>query len=193
MFQKFLLVLVLAPLLMASNCDGTPSAERADAAAVNDQQSHYRMVQPVPFFEYSLQRNVYTQIYMATNEARATYTVVESITGELKFHCPSVGYGIPADVSLTNPVQGVHPLRSGNGGATTIEQAEPNGLFSSKNTDGTWVLCVMTSGDVAPIYTEHKVTTFPFTVVRDGTGWEPADGSIPSTTVTIPATVGAAQ
>ena len=186
-FQKFLWVLALAPFLMgASNCSGTPTAERADAEAVNDQQTHYRSVQPVPFFDYSLQRNVYTQIYTATNEARSTYTVVESVTGETKFHCPSVGYGIPADVSLTNPVQGVHPRNSGAGGATSIEQAEPNGLFSSKNTDGTWVLCVTSTGEVAPIYTEHKVTTFPFTVVRDGTGWRPVDGAIPSTTVVIP-------
>ncbi len=186
-FRNILLALVLSPLLMAASCEGTASAEKADAEAVNTQQTHYRSAQPVPFFDYSLQRNVYTQIYMATNEARSTYTIVEAVTGETKFHCPSVGYGIPADVSLTNPVQAFHRYSTTSSGGVAIEQAEPNGLFSSKNTDGTWVLCVMENGDVAPIYTEHKVTTFPFVVVRDGTGWAPADPAvIPSTTVTIP-------
>ena len=45
-----------------------------------------------------------------------------------------------------------------------MEQAEPNGVYSSKNTDATYVLCVRDNGDVAPVYTEHKVTTFPFPV-----------------------------
>ena len=166
----------------AQSC-GTPSSEKETARVVEQQQSHYTNTQPIPFFDFSLQRDVYTQVYMATNEARNTYTIVESITGETKFHCPSVGYGIPADVSLTNPIQYYarridHPV--------TLEQAEPNGLYSSNNTDGTWIMCVVAGGDVTPIYTEHKVTTFPFVVRRGADGvWSAVAGSVPSTTVNV--------
>ncbi len=66
------------------------------------------------------------------------------------------------------------------------EEAEPTGLFSSKNTDGTWVLFVDTNGDIAPIYTEHKVTTFPFAVKKSSDGsWVRADEMPSSFTITL--------
>ncbi len=125
-----------------------------------------------------------TQIYnVVTQEARDTYTVIESMTGQTKFHGPSIGYGIPADVSLTNPLQPVGRFHSA---LTSIEQAEPNGLFSSKNTDGTWVLFLDSNGVITPVYTEHKVTTFPFVVVKSkDNGWVRADDSESSFTVSI--------
>jgi hypothetical protein len=75
--------------------------------------------------------------------------------------CPSIGFGIPYDVSLTNPLQYV-----GSGGAV-IEQAEPNGLFASKSTSATWVMCTDAAGGIAPIYVEGKVTVYPYPVRVD--------------------------
>ena len=109
--------------------------------------------------------------------------MIESITGKTFFHGPSIGYGIPCDTSLTNPLKAV---RIYGEAATSIEQAEPNGLFSSKNTDGTWVLFVQLDGSVTPIYTEHKVTTFPFAVKQDGQGgWIRADNKPSEFTISI--------
>jgi len=118
-----------------------------------------------------------------TSEARNTYTIIESITGETKYHGASIGYGIPADVSLTNPLKLYK-----SGGLVydiTVEQPEPNGLFSSKNTDGTWVLFLDKHGDVVPIYTEHKVTTFPFFVEKTKDGWIQVGADRSSFTVDI--------
>ena len=97
------LVFLMAVCMGADECGG--GTEAVDRDNVDRQQDHYSRTQPLPFFDYSLQRDVYMQIYRATNEARQTYTVVESITGQTKWHCPSVGYGIPADTSLTNPLR----------------------------------------------------------------------------------------
>ena len=44
---------------------------------------------------------------------------------------------------------------------TTIEQAEPNGIYASKNTNATWVLCLGKSGQIEPVYIESKVTIYP--------------------------------
>ncbi len=170
-----------------AGCDPSPgSADKKDQALVNKQQSHYSTVQPLPYFEFSIPRDILIQIYnVVTQEARSTYTIIESFTGVTKFHGPSLGYGIPADTSLTNPVQMARWYSTASEGVV-IEQAEPNGLFSSKNTDGTWVLFVDANGDITPIYTEHKVTTFPFAVKRDGGGgWTRADNKRASLTVTI--------
>ncbi len=172
--KKSILLVMLA--LVAAMCFGSGGAssnsEVRDKAIVQNQQQHYQKVHALPFFDYSIPRDIYTQIYeVVTQKAYVTYTVIESITGETFFHGPSIGYGIPADTSLTNPLQTYKGYES----ITTIEQAEPNGLFSSKNTDGTWVLFVQGDGSVTPIYTEHKVTTFPFVVVPTTFGWVRAD------------------
>jgi len=139
---------------------------------------------PVPYFDYSIPRDVLIQIYeVVTTKAYATYTVIESVTGKTFYHGPSIGYGIPVDTSLTNPLQGYYTY---NGSGSSIEQSEPNGLFSSKNTDGTWVLFLQNDNTITPIYTEHKVTTFPFIVERleDGS-WVRSDNTPSQFTVEI--------
>jgi hypothetical protein len=159
------------------------NTETKDKEIVQEQQNHYQKVHPVPFFDYSISRDVYTQIYeVVTTKAYTTYTVIESMTGLTFFHGPSIGYGIPADTSITNPLQ---TYGYSSGALTSIEQAEPNGLFSSKNTDGTWVLFIQTDGTVTPIYTEHKVTTFPFQVRKTAEGWIRSDDAPVEFTINV--------
>lgn len=179
--KKRIIISTLLILLLVTTLVGCVNeSDTKDRLLSNDQQLHYSRVQPLPFFDYSIPRDVVIQIYkVVTAEARSTYTIIESITGETKFHGPSIGYGIPTDTQLTNPLK-----RSG--GSYAIEQAEPSGLFSSKNTDGTWVLFVDDNGDVTPIYTEHKVTTFPFAVKKSTDGsWVRADDQPASFTIEL--------
>ena len=63
---------------------------------------------------------------------------------------------MPYDVQLTNP------LRYYMNGAV-VEQAEPNGLYSSKNTRATWVLCQRKAGP-SPFYSEPDVVSFAWPV-----------------------------
>jgi hypothetical protein len=133
-------------------------ATQRDKITTDTQMKTYQTNQPVPMFNYSQERDTMIQLYMMRNEARQTYTVVSSQgTGQTIFECPSRGTALAADTQLTNGLQAI-----GSGGP--IEQAEPNGLYSSKNTDGTWILCVRKDGSIAPVYTENKVTQFPFAV-----------------------------
>jgi len=181
MKRLFIIALLLLVAFIAF-ADGTSedTPDKKDAVLVSSQQDQYSKVHPVPYFDHSIPRDVYIQIYeVVTTKAYMTYSVIESMTGTTFFHGPSVGYGIPADSSLTNPIRPVYRYRSGTGSSSgvAVEQAEPNGLFSSKNTDGTWVLFVMADGSVAPIYTEHKVTTFPFNVRKTVDGWIRSDSA----------------
>jgi hypothetical protein len=177
--KKILITLFLVMLVYGaaySSGDAESDSEVADRVIVQEQQAHYQKIHPLPFFDYSIPRDVYTQIYeFVTTRAYVTYTVIESMTGATFYHGTSIGYGIPADTSLSNPLQAQWRLYNGAAGIA-IEQAEPNGLFSSKNTDGTWVLFIQSDGSVTPIYTEHKVTTFPFKVRQTDSGvWVRAD------------------
>lgn len=164
--MKKLVIVLAAIVIVTVGCEYTPDSEEQTSQVVEDQQAHYIKTQPVPFFDHSQDRDTLIQIYEAKNEARQTNSVITSFTGEILFTCPSIGYGVAADTQLTNPLQQV----GGSYGYTTVEQPEPNGLFSSKNTDATYVLCVRDNGDVVPVYTESKVTTFPFGVDVDENG-----------------------
>jgi hypothetical protein len=150
-------------LLVLAVVGCTTSANQKDNQTVSEQQTVYTTRQPVPRFEFSQDRDTLIQIYRLRNEVRPTYTVVAAMTGQIVFECASRGYAIPADTQLTNPLGPQY----GNSGAMVVEQPEPNGLYSSKNTDGTWVLCVRDDGSVNPVYTEQKVTTFPFPVTHE--------------------------
>lgn len=185
-----MIFIVLMSLVLLVGCDKDRSkSETADKAFVNRQQEHYQIVQPLEFYDWSIPRDVYQQIYRAiTTQKITTFTIIETMTGELRYAGPSIGYPIPADMSLTNPKQG-YRVRSGggNGGAVAIEQAEPMGLFSSKNTDGTWVLYVdEDKGILYPVYTEQKCTTFPFLMEQDEKGtWRRSDREPPKFTIEV--------
>jgi hypothetical protein len=151
-------ILVLAGLIAALTACGAQSISD-DQHTVDKQQQQYAKVQPVPFYDWSQDRAALIQIYTAKNEQRQTYAVITAQgTGAAIFSCPAIGYPLPADTQLTNGLQWI-----GSGGAV-VEQAEPNGLYSSKNTDATYVLCLRDDGKIVPVYTEQKVTLFPFPV-----------------------------
>lgn len=184
------IIVLLGILLMACATVNT-SSQVKDVRNTEDQQQIYAVNQPVPRFTFSQDRDTLIQIYRLRNEARATYTVVTSQgTGQTIFSCPSRGYAIPADTQITNPSQ-ISTIYGANGlshyADGVIDLPEPNGLYSSKNTDGTWVLCVRPDGTINPVYTELKVTTFPYEVHVNADSTITDTGQPSSTMVTIKA------
>ena len=75
-----------------------------------------------------------------------------------------MGFGMPYDTSLTNPLQTEYMY---NGAGGVVGQAEPNGIFASTNTSATWVMCVGQAGTLEPIYVESKVTVYPYPIKVD--------------------------
>lgn len=166
LFTIMLTMVALAAFFMVTTAESCNNDDANDKErnTVKDQQSHYLKTQPVPFYEFSQIRDTLIQIYnKIVPETVNTYSVFYSDTGNIIFSCPSAGYPIPADTQLTNPLQIDY---YDNGGV--IEQAEPAGVFTSKNTNATWVLCVRKNGEKAPVYSEPKVIAFPFEVTFEG-------------------------
>lgn len=151
------------------------TVESRDAERVSLQQSQYEKGQPVPAFDWSLERHLVIELYRVRNQKAATHSVWRSDYGTLEGDCPSYGYGIPYDTSLTNPLVATDIDNEGEehnyqgGSLTSIEQAEPNGIYASKNTSATWVMCLGEAGNVEPVYVESKVTVYPGPVVVDYT------------------------
>ena len=163
--KKFtiLLLLLFAPAL--GGCFDQNSATRKEQAAVQRQQSQYLIAQPVPGYDWSLERHLVIQLYNTRNQRVATHSVWRSNYGVIEGHCASMGYGIPYDTSLTNPLQGQHV--AGKSGVISVGQAEPNGVFASTATAATWVMCVGNAGRIEPHYIETKVTVYPYPVKVD--------------------------
>jgi hypothetical protein len=160
-------ILMSAAALMGVSGCGNESV-KAENDLVKKQQTVYNKTQPAPFFEYSLARDLWIQFYTAQNKAVSTWTYITDMTGQMRFETPSQGYPIPMDTQLTNPLQ----LLYDSSGAV-VEQPEPNGLFTSKNTNATIIMALNSDGTFSPIYTEQFATAFPFRVhqVKDDYGW----------------------
>jgi hypothetical protein len=175
--------LVIIAIALLSACD---SQDRRDRQVVQAQQAQYAVAQPIPTFDWSLERDIITQLYHARNERVATHTVWRGDTSQIEGDCPSIGYPLPYDTSLTNPLA---PYYWGSGSSgMVVEQAEPNGIFASKNSIATWVRCVVEVNGKrveAPIYVEGKVTAYPYPVEVDYEADRaiPVSGAEPSVTI----------
>lgn len=149
-------------ILMGSNggCGGFGDQRAAEEGAVNRQQKLYLQNQPIPAYDYSLERGRAIELYNARMRAAQTWTVWRGQTGEIEGDCPSSGYPIPYGVQLTSPdVNGYQ--------GSTLSQAEPNGLFTNGITsEATWVFCIV-NGGITPMYVETKVTVYPYPVRVD--------------------------
>ena len=73
--------------------------------------------------------------------------------------CDSIGYGFPLSTQFTNPAQNPHAT-------VVISQAEPNGLFSSPTSEGTWISCVDPANkhNIQVVYVEPRVIVSPFSL-----------------------------
>ena len=159
---KFLVLIFCAMFLMGINtCEDSQATK--ELKRVDRQQSQYAKGQPVPAFNWSLERDLIIQLYNIRNSKVATHAVWRSDYGMIEGDCPSMGFGIPYDTSLTNPLRATDEDQQGvdKTALTTIEQAEPNGIFASKNTSATWVMCIGEGGVIEPVYIEAKVTIYP--------------------------------
>lgn len=152
--KKLFYVLALVPLV--TGCERETAANEEERNSVNAQQEVFLRNQPTPRFDWSLERSLMIQLYQARNTRTMTYTyVLNSYNGSILMSCPSLGFPIPATTQLTNPQTIAHGYQS----ITTIDQAEPNGMYAPPSTHGTWVMCLADDGNVEPRYVENDVLT----------------------------------
>lgn len=160
---------ILLVILLSGCSQFEDSQETKDVQAVLRQQGQYAISQPIPAFNWSLERHLLIQLYGIRNMEATTHSVWRSDRGMVEGDCASIGFGMPYDTSLTNPLMATDEDQRGhsNPSLAAIEQAEPNGIFASKNTAATWVMCAGAAGNIEPVYVETKVTVYPYPVKVD--------------------------
>jgi hypothetical protein len=181
-------VLAFVFLLCAGNdgCtqDVPATSVKKEANIVEKQQSIYVSAQPVPVFDWSLERHLMTELYKARNNAVNTYSYVRNqYTGKVLSSCPSIGFPISAATQLTSPQRTEEHWGQSAGGNVVIPQPEPNGLFSPPESRGTYVMCVNEDGSVSPRYYEEDVEAYVTPMKEVGGQMVPVEGSKPSITI----------
>jgi hypothetical protein len=168
------------------NCGGQTASQPAATATVHEQEQQNLQMeqflrnQPIPSFDWSLERHMLIQIYAARQRATNTYTYVQSeYTGKVLWSCPSIGFPLPYSTQLTNPQQVVwkEGYTRGEFAGVTLGQQEPNGLFPPPTASGTWVPCVNDTGKITPVYEERNVSTFLQQMIEVNGTLTPAPGS----------------
>jgi hypothetical protein len=149
---------LVAISLVACTKHGTPTGQ----ALENQQQSQgtESLVnnQPLPHFNYSqLRQNL---IEIETAEATGVQTTSFFFNHGIQdpiFTCPSIGVPIPNTMSLSNPQQVVHDGYPSGGAALTVNQMDPNGVYTPPSSSGTFVMCVGANGKPFAKYWEGHV------------------------------------
>jgi hypothetical protein len=161
--MRILAIVAIALFLCA--CDGRPPTSDQIANEKQEQLSR-QAVQEVgmPAIVNFQEKRVLKQILELRDTKLSTVTYTQDLQAHLHKLCDSIGYGIPYATQYTNPQRVVgdtyHAIAS-------IPQADPNGLFSPAEAEGTWVLCLNPeTKEVAPVYVEPRIVVSPFPLVQ---------------------------
>lgn len=102
-------------------------------------------------------------IYELRDTTLSTTTYIVDRYGKTHKVCDSVGYGIPYATQYTSPQRVAKWNETPGKSSVVLPQADPNGLFSPADAEGTWVLCLDNKNKkVLPIYIEPRIIVSPF-------------------------------
>ena len=161
---------LLSTVLLSACTWSLQDSDKIEEGRVEDQQSVYIDSQPVPFFDWSLERHLMIKLYEARNDAVVTYSYARNLSGQIVFECQSMGFPLSADNQLTNPEREEDVYQGG----IALPQAEPNGLFSGAMNRGTYVFCINDDGTVSPSYFEQDVEVHMAPIAGTRTVGEPS-------------------
>lgn len=149
-------------LLILCGCgDNQPSSDEAQRAAQEQLSQQSNLDVGMPTITNFQEKRILKNIYELRDTEIKTITYTQDMNGNLHKLCDSIGYGIPYATEYTNP----QSISDQMGHFLTLPQADPNGLFSPANAEGTWVLCLNTeTKKISPVYVEPRIITSPFSL-----------------------------
>lgn len=147
--RKFAAIAVTAVLgLSVAACTTSTSAgTNVEQNTEGAQATQYSQSQPIPFFKWSLERQVLIDAETASAEGdQSTSFFFNFGIQDPIMTCPSLGMAVPDTSQLSNPEQVVsnrQNKRLPSGDWTNMPQADPFGVFTPATSDGTYVICII--------------------------------------------------
>lgn len=158
---KTMALLALGAVALVNACDVQPSSDEKQQEQQEKILAEGTAQTGMPAIKNFRERKLLKDILeLRDQEGLVTYTyIMPEMTGKPSFFCSSIGYGIPYATEYTSP-QKVDWHRNGN---VPLPQADPNGLFSPADAEGTWVMCLDPGKKQAvPVYIEPRIIVSPF-------------------------------
>jgi hypothetical protein len=160
--RKLAIVMAVAMVLIAVGCHATPNSEREQAEQTEQIVGNLRAQTGMPAIVNAQELKLAKMIYeLRDSEDLMCYAYIVNLHGELIFIGQCLGYGLPYSVQFSNPER--IAWSSGQGGATTLPQPEPNGLFMPEGLSATWIMLIdPDTGEPRPVYFEPTIVVSPF-------------------------------
>lgn len=157
----------IAACLLLTACDLPPPDSNAIQAAQQERVLQEGTAQTgMPAIKNFRERRTLKMIYeLRDQEGLSTYTyVVPEQTGKPVFLCDSVGYAISDATGYTNVDKVMNPRADV---WFTMEQAEPNGLFTPDVSDANWVLCLdPKTSKPLPVFISSRIIVSAFRLTQ---------------------------
>lgn len=153
------IVLVTLAALALAGCEPPTNSDQKQRVAQEQLAAEAHQQVGMPAIRNFQEKRFAKMILELRDTSIRTQTYTIAMDGRLMKICDSIGYGLPYTTQYTNPQR----MTSLNSNPITLPQADPNGLFSPAQADGTWVLCLSPEDQkTVPIFVEPRVIVSPF-------------------------------
>lgn len=121
------------------------NSNNSENAAQNADSTNLENNQPLPNVTWSQERENLIDIELAeVNDVQTTTFVMHNGDQNPISSCPSIGFGIPDSASLSNPLK--PDSNSGSWADDVVGQEDPNGIYAPTSSEGTFVICLDSTG-----------------------------------------------
>jgi len=166
--KKTILFLLLTMVIFFSSCEARPVQKSAEQR--QKEQTARALLEAdrqigMPAIKNFQERKLAKMIFELRDQAKlVTYAyIVAKNTGKLVFLGKCIGFGLPYSVQYTNPEQLKTGGYSNSYWATTLPQADPNGLYMPSGLSATWLMMIdPATKKPRPVYVEPEILVSPF-------------------------------
>jgi len=169
---------MLLPALALAACSEDTSSAARETKATMTATDNISVAVGYPAVINGTEKRLLKMIYELRDDPKlVTYTYITDLNGKLHEVCKgtnSIGYPVPYATQYTAPKAPVvrrstYPAGfnyQGEWRTFEADQPEPNGLYMPTTAEGTWVVCLNPeTKQIAPVYIEDRVRTYPYRVV----------------------------
>jgi hypothetical protein len=137
---------VLAVALCTVAACSHNNAQVAEGKAQATDSANAENNQPIPNVKWSQERENLIQIELAeVGDVQTTSWVTHQGDADPIYSCPSIGFGIPDTAQLSNPLQPYQGPDTTDG-SDVVGQMDPNLIYQPTGDQGTFVICLTSTG-----------------------------------------------
>lgn len=128
-------------------CSHGPNAQQLEQQQQTQDTQSLDNNQPLPHYNWSMERQILIDAENASafGAQSTSFFFIQGVRDPV-FVCPSLGLGVPDTAQISNPNQIAPISGKWGGGATTLPQEDPYGIYTPPTSEGTFVVCVGAGG-----------------------------------------------